>query len=110
MMASAYTLGGVVGLAVITVLARGFFMLSERELTLPAWAMQGLRYAPLAALAAIVAPEVLVSDGTFISTWQDARLFAVVAGTAYFVWRRGIFGTIVVGTSVLLALELGLGW
>jgi branched-subunit amino acid transport protein len=72
--------------------------------------MQGLRYAPLAALAAIIAPEVLVSDGTLIGTWQDARLFAVAAGTAYFFWRRGIFGVIVVGTSVLLALELGLGW
>jgi branched-subunit amino acid transport protein len=100
----------IVGMAAITVVTRSFFLLTHREWSLPGWVMQGLRYAPLAALAAIIAPEVLVSDGALISTWQDARLFAVAAGTAYFVWRRGILGTIVVGTSVLLALELGLGW
>jgi len=100
----------IVGMAVITVVTRSFFLLTDREWPLPPWIMQGLRYAPLAALAAIIAPEVLVSDGTLISTWQDARLFAVAAGTAYFAWRRDIFGVIVVGTSVLLALELGLRW
>jgi branched-subunit amino acid transport protein len=101
---------GILGLAAITVVTRGFFLLSAREWPLPAWAMQGLRYAPLSALAAIIAPEVLVTDGNLIETWQDARLFAVIAGTAYFVWRRGILGTIVVGTAVLLGLKLGLGW
>ncbi|HJR69012.1 MAG TPA: AzlD domain-containing protein [Gammaproteobacteria bacterium] len=100
----------IVGMAAITVVTRSFFLLTHREWPLPSWVMQGLRYAPLAALAAIIAPEVLVSDGALISTWQDARLFAVAAGTAYFVWQRGILGVIVVGTSVLLALELGLGW
>jgi branched-subunit amino acid transport protein len=100
----------IVGMAAITAVTRSFFLLTHREWPLPHWAMQGLRYAPLAALAAIIAPEVLVSDGALISTWHDARLFAVAAGTAYFVWRRGILGMIVVGTSVLLALKLGLGW
>jgi branched chain amino acid efflux pump len=100
----------IVGMAVITVVTRGFFLLTDREWPLPQWVMQGLRYAPLAALAAIIAPEVLVTDGELIATWQDARLFAVVAATAYFVWRRGILGMIVVGTSVLLALKLGMGW
>jgi branched-subunit amino acid transport protein len=100
----------IVGMAAITVISRGFFLLTDREWPLPHWVMQGLRYAPLAALAAIIAPEVLVTDGALIAAWQDARLFAVVAATAYFVWRRGILGMIVVGTSLLLALRLGLGW
>jgi branched-subunit amino acid transport protein len=101
---------GILGLAAITVVTRGFFLLSTREWPLPPWALQGLRYAPLAALAAIIAPEVLITDGSVIGTWQDARLYAVAAGTAYFWWQRGILGTIVVGTGVMLALRLGLGW
>lgn len=109
-MASAYTLGGIVGLTVITVLARGFFMLSERDLTLPAWAMQGLRYAPLAALVAVIAPEIVLTDGKLIATWADARIYAVLVATAYFWWRRSILGTIVSGTAVLLALNIVLGW
>ena len=41
------------GLAVITVVSRSFFMSPERELPLPDWLKRGLKYAPLAALAAL---------------------------------------------------------
>ena len=105
-----YATVGIAGLAVVTVVTRGFFLFSERELELPAWAVQGLRYAPLAALVAVIAPEIVLTDGALISTWQDARIYAVLVGTAYFWWRRGILGMIVAGTAVLLALRIGLGW
>ena len=101
---------GILGMAAITVVTRGFFLLSEREWPLPAWLTRGLRYAPLAALAAIVAPEVVLTDGAFVDSWRDPRLLAVAAATAYFWWRRGILGTIVVGTAAMLAAKLGLGW
>ena len=100
----------IIGLTVITVFTRGFFLISERELVLPDWVKRGLRYAPLAALAAVVVPEVVMSKGQFISTWQDARLYAVAVATAYFFWRGGILGTIVSGMLVLIPLKLGLGW
>lgn len=100
----------VLGLTVITVVTRGFFFLTEREVPIPAWLRQGLRYAPLAAMAAVVVPEVVMLQGQLITTWQDARLFAVAAGAAWFWWRRGILGTILVGMAVLLPLRLGLGW
>lgn len=99
-----------VGLGLVTVLTRGFFLLPDREWPLPGWLLRGLRYAPLAALTAVVAPEVVMTQGALITTWQDARLFAAAAGIAYFAWRRGILGTLVVGMAVLLPLRLGLGW
>jgi branched-subunit amino acid transport protein len=100
----------IVGLAVVTVVTRCFFFISERELVLPQWVQRGLRYAPLAALTAVVVPEIVMSQGALIDTWRDARLFAVAAASAYFLWRRGILGTILVGMAVLLPLRLGLGW
>ena len=100
----------VIGLALLTVVTRGFFLLPDRELPLPGWLRQGLRYAPLAALMAVVAPEIVLTQGVLISTWQDARLPAVAVATAYYFWRRGILGTIVSGTAVLLTLRLGFGW
>jgi branched-subunit amino acid transport protein len=100
----------ILGLALITVVTRGFFFLTEREVPIPVWLRQGLRYAPLAALAAVVVPEIVMTQGQLITTWQDARLYAAATGAAWFFWRRGILGTIVSGTAVMLALRLGLGW
>ena len=109
-MSLAEGLVAIAGLALLSVLTRGFFFLTERELPMPPWLLQGLRYAPLAALAAVVAPEIVLTQGQLIGTWKDARLFAAVAGGVYFWWRRGILGTIVTGMVVLLPLRLGLGW
>ncbi len=100
----------IVGLAAITVLTRGFFLLPERELPLPAWLKEGLRYAPLAALVAVVLPEIVLVAGRLPTSWHDARWFAAAAATGWYYWRRDILGTIVSGTAVLLALRLGLGW
>lgn len=100
----------ILGLAIISVVTRGFFLIPEREVPIPHWLREALRYAPLAALVAVVAPEIVLTQGQLIHTWQDARLFAAAAGAAWFWWRRGILGTIVCGTAVLLGLRLGLGW
>jgi branched-subunit amino acid transport protein len=100
----------VAGLALLTVLTRGFFFLTERELPVPAWLQQGLRYAPLAALTAVIAPEVVLTQGQLIDTWREPRLFAVAAATAWWFWRRDVLGTIVAGMMVLLGLRFGLGW
>ena len=105
-----YGVIAVVGLALLTVLSRGFFFLTERELPIPGWLLQGLRYAPLAALVAVIAPDIFMTQGQLITTWKDARLFAAAAGVAYFFWRRGILGTIATGMVVLLALRFVLGW
>ncbi|MBY0454314.1 MAG: AzlD domain-containing protein [Burkholderiaceae bacterium] len=100
----------IVGLTVITVVSRTFFMLSDRELPLPGWLQRGLKYAPLAALTAVVAPEVLMSHGALIHTLEDARLPAVLCAGAYYFWRRGILGTIMLGMAVYLPLHIGMGW
>jgi len=100
----------IIGLALITVLTRSFFFITDRDLPMPAWLQSGLRYAPLAALAAVVVPEIVMTQGQLIGTWRDARLYAAAAGLAYFYWRRGILGTILTGMAVLLPLKLGLGW
>lgn len=100
----------VAGLGLITLLTRGFFLLPEREVPIPPWLRQGLRYAPLAAMVAVIAPELLLTDGQLGAPWRDARTYGAAAGAAWYFWRRGILGTIVVGTATMLALRLGLGW
>ncbi|MBK9572248.1 MAG: AzlD domain-containing protein [Rhodoferax sp.] len=109
-----WTLATIAALTVVTVLARSFFFISNRDWALPHWAQRGLQYAPIAALAAVIVPEIVMTQGGLIGTWRDARLFAAAAGAAYFFWRRGagqaVLGTIVAGMAVYLPLHLGLGW
>lgn len=100
----------VVGLTAITLGTRGLFFFTERELPLPGRLYRGLRYAPLAAMAAVVAPELVMTDGRLVDTLLDARLFGAAAGAAWYFRRRGILGTIVVGMAVMLPLRLWLGW
>lgn len=100
----------IAGLVVVTFVTRGFFVLSERELILPDWVRRGLRYAPLAALTAVVAPEILMGPQGWVDTWRDARLFGAAAGLGWYLWRRGLLGTILCGMAVFLPLRLGLGW
>ena len=98
------------GLTLVTVLARGFFLISSKSWSLPQWAQRGLQYAPIAALAAVVVPEVVVSQGHLIGTWQDARIFSAAAGAAAYFWRKDVLFTIVIGMAVYLPLHLHWGW
>ena len=106
----AWTLFVIAGLAGVTVLARCFFFILDRPWALPAWAHRALQYAPVAALAAVISPEVVMSNGHLVGTWQDARLYGALAGALLFFWRRSVLQTLLLGMAVYLPLHLGLGW
>jgi branched-subunit amino acid transport protein len=69
-----------------------------------------LQYAPIAALSAVVVPDIVTVQGVLVNTWQDARLFAACAGMAVYFWRKNVLLTILGGMAVYLPLRLGLGW
>ena len=105
-----WTLITIAGLAAVTVITRCFFFISSKPWHLPLWVQRGLQYAPIAALSAVILPEIVMTDGHFLTTWQDARLYAAAIGAAYFFWRKSVFGTILSGMAVYLPLHLALGW
>lgn len=98
------------GMAFITLACRSFFLLPKQDLPMPPWLREGLRHAPIAALAAVVAPELVMTQGHLIDTWRDARIFGALAGLAYYAWQRSLFGTIICGTGTMLALRFTMGW
>lgn len=105
-----WTVTTIFGMAVVTVITRCFFFISSKPWTLPEWAQRGLYYAPIAALAAVIVPEIVMTQGHLIATWKDARLFAAAAGAAWFYWRKSVLGTILAGMAVYLPLHLLLNW
>lgn len=98
------------GMAAIAFLCRSSFLLPKQDLPMPSWLRNGLRYAPLAALAAVVAPELVMAQGHLIDTWRDARIFGAAAGLAFYAWQKNLFGTIVCGTGVMVAVRFWMGW
>jgi branched-subunit amino acid transport protein len=103
-------LATVAGMTIITVVTRSLFFLSDRDWRLPAWALSGLKYAPIAALAAVVVPEIVMQGGDLVPTWRSARLFAGIGAVAWYFWQRSLLGTILVGMAVYLPLHLILDW
>ena len=101
-------------MAFITMFTRSFFFIPDREIRWPSWASRGLQFAPIAAVSAVIVPEIIMINGVLISTLKDARIYGALAGLAYFVIRRGkgqvVMGTMLFGMAVFLPLRLGLGW
>ena len=109
-----WTILAIVGLTVISVVTRSFFFISEKPWKLPYWAQRGLQYAPIAALLAVITPDIVMLHGELSAVWRDARVWAAVAAAVFYFWKRHtsmvMLATIAVGMVVYLPLRLGLGW
>ncbi len=100
----------ILGMAGVTVIARCFFLYAKREPRLPESLQRALQVAPLAAIVAVLAPEIFLSHGHLIETWRDARLASAIAATAFYAWRPGVLGPLLAGLALYLPLRLALGW
>ncbi len=89
-----------------TVITRSAFFLFGHRVRIPPRLQHALRYAPAAALAAIVAPELLLSHDTLQLSWSNPKLMAGVAAVLFFLATRHFLGTIVVGMVVFSLLRI----
>jgi branched-subunit amino acid transport protein len=65
-----------------------------------------LRYAPAAALAAVVLPDVLATPAGLSFAPTNHEFYATLAGLAWFLWRRTMLGTILTGMVAFTLLRL----
>jgi len=92
-------------MAATTFLTRGFFFLLAGS-RMPGWLQHALGYVPAVALAAIVAPDLLVSGGTVSVSWTNTKLIAGLAAIAFFLRTRHVLATLVFGMVVFTMLRL----
>lgn len=93
-------------LTVATIVTRSSFFLLGHAVKLPPKVQHALRYAPAAALAAIVAPDLLLADGALHLTIANPKLMAGIGATAFFLYTRHLLGTIVVGMALYTLLRI----
>lgn len=96
----------IVGMAAVTVITRSAFQMLGDRLSLPARVEHALRYAPACALAALVAPELLLHDGQVFLSPENHRLVAGAVAAAAMLATRNIFFTMASGMLMFTALRL----
>ena len=93
-------------LSVVTVVTRSFFLLTPASFEFSPLVQRALRFAPAAAIAAVIAPDILMHQEVIDVTWHNRALIASVIAGGAFVWRQSLVLTIVVGMLVFTALRL----
>lgn len=99
---------GIVGIALTAVVTRLSFIAFGERVQLPPAVERALRYAPAAALGAILAPALLLADGRLQFGPGNHRLLAALFA-ALVVWKtRSVLWTIAAGLVAYSALRLWL--
>jgi len=90
----------ITGMAVVAFLVRAVFILPGSRLRLPPTAERVLRYAPAAALVAIIIPDIALAHGVWAISIDNPRLIGGLAAFAIAAATRSILLTIVGGMLV----------
>lgn len=98
----------IVLLTMSTLLTRSGFFLFGHAVKLPPKLQHALGYAPAAAMAAIVMPDLMTSGGSVDMNWANPKLLAGIGGCIFFMVTRHLLGTIVAGMTLFTVLRLAL--
>jgi branched-subunit amino acid transport protein len=104
-----YLLLVTIGMVLATFLTRAALLLVGQRFKPSPRVEAALRFAPVCALAALTAPEIVVRSGTVDLSLANPHLVAAVAAAGVFLWKRSMVWCIVVGLLVLTAFRLGTG-
>jgi branched-subunit amino acid transport protein len=94
-------------LVIATAATRSSFWLVGHHITIPKRVQEMLRYAPACALAAIIAPDLLLGGtGQMHLGWDNYKLLAGIASIGFYLIRRNMLQTIMFGMVFFTALRL----
>jgi len=96
----------IAGAALVAFLSRAIFIVPGSHLRLPAIAERALRYAPAAALMAIVAPDLALVQGALSISIENPKMIAGLVAFGLAAGTRSILLTLIGGMLVLAAARL----
>jgi len=98
----------VIGMTVMTICSRSFFILLGERIKISPLMLEAIRFAPLAAMIAILAPEVFLPTGASSVAQFDIHLpniWGGIAALVAFYFSRKMLFTLVVGMAVFTAIR-----
>jgi branched chain amino acid efflux pump len=96
----------IAGVTIVVFFTRAVFVLPGSHLRLPPTAERILRYAPAAALMAIILPDLVFAHGAWTLSVDNPRLVGGLAAFAIAVATRSVMLTIVGGMLAMTAVRL----
>jgi len=96
----------IAGMALVSFFTRAIFILPGGHLRLPPTAERVLRYAPAAAIMAIVIPDLALAQGALSISIENPRLIGGLVAFALAAATRSILATIVGGMVALTLVRL----
>jgi branched-subunit amino acid transport protein len=96
-----------IGLLLLATLGtRASFFIMGKAGRLPPRVQHALSFSPAVALAAILAPDLLLVDGNHMVSLTEPKLLAGLSAAAFFLLTRHMLATILFGMAVLTVLRL----
>ncbi len=103
-----YIWAGIAGLMVMTIIARCALILWPRPIAIGPRLARALRFAPMAAIAAIIVPGVLYGPNGNLVSLLDPKVFAVVGALVAWFSTRQMVWCILGGLAVYVIAKLAL--
>lgn len=96
----------IVGMALVTILPRILPLLLLSTASLPGWLRIWLEYIPVAVLAVLLVPSLLIKDGHLNFSQENLYLWAALP-CLWVAWRtRSLLGTVGTGLVIVIAVRL----
>lgn len=98
--------GVILGLTVITVITRGFFLLVGERMELSETLQNALKYAPAAALVAIIAPEMFFTQASSDMEINSPHFWGAICSSIVFWLSKSMLLTIILGMLAFTVIRL----
>jgi branched-subunit amino acid transport protein len=99
----------IVVIGALTFTYRWSFIILLERLNVPPWLRAALRFVPIAALTAIITPELVIRAGALDLSLSNTRLIAGAVASFVAFRTRNVLATIAVGMATLWALNYVIG-
>jgi branched-subunit amino acid transport protein len=96
----------IIGLMVVTLITRSFFLLIGERMELSETFQNAIRYAPAAALVAIIAPEMFFTQGSSDLEINSPYFWGGICSIVAFWLSKSMLLTIILGMLAFTAIRL----
>lgn len=92
------------GMLVVTYIPRVLPLLILTRMEIPEIIIRWLRFIPVAILAALLSPGILIVEGKLLFTYHNVFLLAALPTITVAVYKKNIFLTVVVGMAAVMVV------